>query len=70
MFPSVCGRFALGTFSKTYFKDVVVEINMFITNKNTKSMNVSFDTKINKCIITRNYVVSINTFRYTSNQLG
>ena len=62
--PGLCGHFALGTLSKTYLKDVVFEINVFIKKipKLATIKNVKFDTQINNRIRTIYYFVSINTF--------
>ena len=64
--PGLCGRFALGTLSKTYLKDIVFEINVLSKKipKIANVKNVKFDTQINNRIRTRYYFVSINTFQY------
>ena len=51
----LCGRFALGTLSKTYLKDAVFEINVVRkkSQKITTSTNVTFDTKIKNRIMFR-----------------
>ena len=58
----LCGHFALGTLSKTYFNHAVFEINVLRKEKMTTSKSVKFATEIKNRIGTRYYFVSINTF--------
>ena len=51
--PNLCGHLALGTFSETYLKDLVLRwfVTQYKSSNMTKSRNVTFDTEIKHRIV-------------------